>query len=264
MPSATDPGPAMTPPPLSGNPLAYSPDTAAPAMIRYSPTRPGTTVATALEAQPVEDVTPATTYTVTKGDSLWTVAKKNHLTVNDLALANKLKAGAALHVGQKLILPAKSGALSAQAPASGPGPAPAAKTLAAKAPAAVATTPRSLDTGTTRTSADSTRHVVKPGETLGAIARHYGVKVGDVATANNISDPRRIHPGQELIIPGRQAGAAGPGTTAKTQGGTQPVKTIVTTPGPDQDLDANIKPAAAGDVPVIKVDDNAAAPPAKP
>src|ERR1017187_3372834 len=38
--------------------------------IRYSPTRPGTSAAGALEAEPVSDVTPATTYTVAKGESL--------------------------------------------------------------------------------------------------------------------------------------------------------------------------------------------------
>jgi len=247
-----DPGTALRPAPLATGPAAAPSDSDAQPMIRYSPTRPGTTVAAALEAQPVENVTPASTYTVEKGDSLWTVAKKNHLTVNDLALANKLKAGATLKVGQKLILPAKSGALTAPAVATeaARGPAAAPRNLAAPpaAPAAPAASPPGPR------SAEATRHVVKPGETLGAIARRYGVKVSDIDVANNITDPKRIHPGQELIIPGKQAAAP------KATG----VKTINPVPGPDQDLDAGVKPASPGEVPVIKVDDSAAPPPGKP
>jgi LysM repeat protein len=53
-------------------------------------------------------VTPATTYTVARGDSLWSIAKRNHLSKADLAAANNLKLDASvLHVGQKLIIPSK-------------------------------------------------------------------------------------------------------------------------------------------------------------
>ena len=48
---------------------------------------------------------------------------------------------------------------------------------------------------------EATKHTVKPGETLGGIARKYGVRQGEIAVANNITDPRKIQPGQELIIP---------------------------------------------------------------
>jgi hypothetical protein len=43
--------------------------------IRFNPTRPNTPVASALVASPVEDVTPAKTYTVGNGDNLWTLSK---------------------------------------------------------------------------------------------------------------------------------------------------------------------------------------------
>jgi LysM repeat protein len=44
-------------------------------------------------------------------------------------------------------------------------------------------------------------HVVRRGETLSAIARHYGVRVADIVRANGIRNPNRIFPGQRLCIP---------------------------------------------------------------
>jgi len=44
-------------------------------------------------------------------------------------------------------------------------------------------------------------YTVKKGDTLLAVARQYGLSVADVQTANGIDDPRRLHIGQELIIP---------------------------------------------------------------
>ena len=84
-----------TPPDIGGAPATDAAGAAPPAAetptIRYSPTRPGTAVASALEAQPVSGVTPATTYTVARGDSLWTIAKANQISRTDLAAANNLK-----------------------------------------------------------------------------------------------------------------------------------------------------------------------------
>lgn len=203
--------------------------------IRYSPTRPGTTVASALETEPVSDVTPATTYTVSRGDTLSTIARKNQLTKAELAAANNLRSGSILHVGQKLIIPSKQGTAKAAAPV-----APAAKTPDVEA-APVAEKP----------AADSTKHTVKAGETLGGIARKYGVKQGDIAVANNITDPRKIQPGQELVIPARSAAVAQRQAKAST-----PAK--ATAPAADEDLDAGLKPPSATDVPVVKIDDSSA------
>jgi LysM repeat protein len=209
-----------------------------PIAVRYSPTRPGTAVASALTSEPVSDVVPATTYTVVRGDNLSAIAKKNQLKRVDLAAANKLSADAVLHIGQKLIIPAKA------APAAPPASLGAAQKPAESAPAE-------------KTSAEAVRHEVKPGETLGEIARRYGVKVGDVAEANNITDPRRIQPGQELVIPAKSARQA---KGAKAPSGSPDVARSAaapaSAPAADQDLDAGLKPAAPTDVPVVKIDDS--------
>lgn len=178
--------------PVAPAPL-FNPD--APAMGndagRYSPTRPNTPVATALKPEPVPDVTPVSTYTVVRGDSLWSIAKRNGLTVSDLAAANNLRASATLQLGQKLIIPGK--ALTAET-------------------TPVYNTPAPVETKVETPAAkkESVTHVVKAGETLGAIARKYQVSIGEIATANNISDPGKIRPGQELIVPGWTPPAAKP------------------------------------------------------
>lgn len=201
--------------------------------IRYSPTRPGTTVASALSAQPVSDVTPATTYTVGKGDTLSTIARKNQLTKTELAAANNLKVGSILHMGQKLIIPSK------QSPAK----APTAATASTRTPD-VAEAPSVLD----KAPVDATKHTVKAGETLGGIARKYGVKQGDIAVANNITDPKKIHPGQELVIPGKSASAVAKQSKTATQA-------KAAAPA-DEDLDAGLKPPSGTDVPVVKIDES--------
>jgi len=240
-------------------PVAAGADTAITVPGLFSPTRPGTLAASALETAPVADVTPATTTIVGKGDSLWSIAKKNHLKVSVLAKANGISSGTPLHVGQKLIIP--GAAPSGGAPAAAPD-------VAAPAPA-----PSGPSGGHASAAGGATRHVVRPGETLGAIARKFGVRVGDLALANNISDPQKIRPGQELVIPARRSGSARAARDA-TAGNPPALPPCVSSGGPapeaasaapaasgsDQDLDAGLKPAAAGDVPAIKIDDSASPP----
>lgn len=44
-------------------------------------------------------------------------------------------------------------------------------------------------------------HVVRPGQTLSAIAKAYGTNLRDLAAANGLQDPNRIRAGTRLIIP---------------------------------------------------------------
>jgi len=154
---------------------------------RARPTRPLSPITAPLNAPPkVEDVTPATTYTVVRGDSLWTIARRHKLTVAELAAANNMPQGAPLQIGRKLIIPGKSSSAASVAASSKPAATPAKAAPAGKAPEPKA----------------SLVHVVRSGETLGGIARRYQVRVGDIALANNIADPAKIQLGQTLVIPG--------------------------------------------------------------
>jgi LysM repeat protein len=212
----------------------------------YSPTRPGTPAANALEAQPVADVTPATPYTVGKGDSLWSIAKKNHIRVSALAAANHLRVGSTLRPGQKLIVPGQ----------------PPAGRAAAAPPAADPKNSPGLNAGPAAAEAGGERqkHVVRSGETLGSIARRYGIRLGDLATANNISDPQKIRPGQELIIPPGGRAAGGKNAAKSRAAAAPPPAAAAPVPGANQDLDSGLKPAApSSQPPVIRIDPDAGA-----
>jgi LysM repeat protein len=235
-----------------------APDASAPSSgILYSPTRPGTPAASALETPPVTGVTPATTYTVVSGDNLSTIAKKNHLKSSELAKANNLRSGSPLHIGQKLLIPAKAESVRTS-PA-------AAKADAAPAPAAAS--PAAMPAaGPAKAPGESVKHTVKSGETLGAIARKYGVRVGDIATANAITDPQKIHAGQELIIPGGsvRAGKSSAAKAAKPAAAPAPAPAAPAESAPAPAAAAPVPAPAGNDIPVIKIDDAAPAAAPKP
>ncbi len=226
---------------LTAAPLGAEPISTAVGGVRFTPTRPGTPAASALEAAPLANVTPATTYVVVKNDNLSSIAKKNHLTVSELAAANNIKTGSSLRLGQKLIIPGK-------APAAGATTSSVATQTKAATPSANASV---------KPAGDAVSHTVKMGESLGTIARKYGVRQGDIAVANNITDPQKITAGQILTIPAPTAAnkakaAAKPVDSAKAP---EPMKPLFVVPPVEQDLDAGLKPASGAEVPVIKVEE---------
>jgi murein DD-endopeptidase MepM/ murein hydrolase activator NlpD len=62
-------------------------------------------------------------------------------------------------------------------------------------------------------------YVVQSGDTLGTIARRFGVTVEEIQTLNNITDPNALNVGQQLAIPGLE-GITGLLTSTKLQYGT--------------------------------------------
>lgn len=51
------------------------------------------------------------------------------------------------------------------------------------------------------TPVEGITHEVAMGETLTAIAKQYGVSVGQIMSINNIKDPRKLRMGQTILIP---------------------------------------------------------------
>ncbi len=222
-----------------------------PTTVRFIPTRPGTPVAGALVAEKVADVTPATTYVVRPGDNLWTIARKHKLSVADLTAANGIAANASLQPGRKLVIPARSAPIPAGTASTGGEPPP--KAAAAPAPA--------------RTPGEAVRHVVRTGETLGTIARLYGVRQADIAVANRIADPARIQAGAELVIPGGKANGGRNGKAAKGTGKADPAtakaapKADATAPAP---VNPEPVPPAPPVIPIIRLDESPVTPAPKP
>lgn len=251
---------------------------------RSAPTRPGS------GADATAEIIPASTYVVQKGDSLWSIARKNNLTTAELAAANNMPANSVLQIGRRLLVPSKGIA--------GPGP------VSAVGGATSAYTVKSGDTlstiasrhGTTIAairSANNLRgdlvrvgqelkipgasaagapgvatqdaapapaansgtaiHVVKMGETLGAIARRYNVTVTEIAKANNITDPAKIRIGQELAIPGARSAAPGPAPVSIAPSSTAPSAEPAPVV-PVRDIDDALPPDFI-DAPVIQVED---------
>lgn len=239
---------------------------------RAAPTRPGSPAAIAIAppAAPVADVAPVSSYTVARGDSLWSIAKKNNLTVAELAKANNLGVSAVLQPGRKLLIPGKAapGApVDLAAPAGATYKVRSGDTLASIArkhnvtPAALREAnglsadivrigqelrlPAGAKTGAAeptaaeaavsaaRASGEEVTHIIQPGEKLGTIARKYQVTVNELAAANNITDPARIRAGQKLVIPGFKAVGAKPAATTPapaTVSATEPAATTGTAP----------------------------------
>lgn len=211
---------------------------------RFNPTRPGTPVAAALQTGPAPEMTPASTYTVVSGDSLWKVAKKNGLSAKELAAANNIRTEAPLREGQKLLIPGKATPMSSAnaQPTGATGDTLVYKVKAgdslaliakragttsaaikslnhlindtvragqeltlpagSAAAAAMASTPEpDTSSPAPKTANGAVHHVVKSGENLSIIARHYGVTKSELAVANNIADPLKVRPGMDLIIP---------------------------------------------------------------
>ena len=75
-------------------------------------------------------------------------------------------------------------------------------------------TPSSPTAGTVTTTVTATAetegtvYLVQRGDTLGAIAARFGLTVEELATVNGISNPNLIVVGQQLVIPGTEAGTA--------------------------------------------------------
>lgn len=165
-------------------------------------------------------------YTVQKGDSLSSVAKRSGLTVNEIKVANSLK-NDSIVAGKKISIPkkgeVKAVAVAKPIPAKAANPAPAkavaatdaslpaaaplagstsASTAPAVAPAAAASvSPAGAAPVASAASAPVYEHVLYPGETLDDVARQYGSSQQEIMKLNNITDPASVKPGTKLLVP---------------------------------------------------------------
>jgi LysM repeat protein len=120
------------------------------------------------------------TVRVVPGDTLWAIAARLHTTVAQLASANGITNPNRLMVGMVLQIP------GGPSPSPPPAPSPAAGYTGAVA-------------------VSDTVVVVRPGDTLTAIAARYHTTLAALVRANNISNPNFVLIGTQLHIPGTLA-----------------------------------------------------------
>ncbi|MBA7609029.1 Cell division suppressor protein YneA [subsurface metagenome] len=111
------------------------------------------------------------TYTVVKGDTLWSISQRYDVKMISIISVNNLKEISRLSIGQKLKLPITNMDI--------------AKAEGYDQEAAV----------------EEIIYYVKKGESLWSISREYNVKLESIIAANSIADASKISTGQQLRIP---------------------------------------------------------------
>lgn len=128
------------------------------------------------------------TYIVQPGDTLFKIASRYGLSVDDLASANGLNGNFFVYTGQQLLIPTSSPFFE---PPAFSGPVPN-----------QAIDPRFVSFSQPVSFAAGS-YIVQPGDTLYSIANRYGIPVADLQAANELYDfGASVYPGQELAIPG--------------------------------------------------------------
>ncbi|MEC5199966.1 LysM repeat protein [Arthrobacter sp. PL16] len=163
---------------------------------------PAALVAVQVPAQKIAVVTQTipSEYTIKPGDTIGAIAKRYGLATNAVLTLNSMDARTIIYPGRKI-------KLTGTAPGGKPSPAPAA--------------PAGEKPGST--------YVVKPGDTLGAIATRNGVSLQSLLSGNNLSMNSIIYPGQKLALGGKAPAAApapapGKPAPAPVDGGSYTVK----------------------------------------
>ena len=118
-----------------------------------------------------------TTYVVEKGDTLYSISRKNQITVAELRTANNLSENDVLKAGQKIIIPEADIGTAAALSSSNQKSAPKVSS-----------------------NAQTSSYVVQKGDTLYGIARKNGMKVPELLALNNLDNNAVIKVGQKLKI----------------------------------------------------------------
>jgi membrane-bound lytic murein transglycosylase D len=156
----------------------------------------GEQILAAISAADPEELVSFNRYTVKKGETISTIAKKLKVSRTDLAEANYLKTTAKLGAGQQLIIPlAPTTMLAARAET----PAPVTESRSVDAVVASNVRPPAVVSQSAASDVSRVTHRVKRGETLLSIARLYRTTVSALQQANRLSGST-ILAGQRLTV----------------------------------------------------------------
>jgi membrane-bound lytic murein transglycosylase D len=130
-------------------------------------------------------------YTVKRGETLPTIARKLRVSKADLAEANDMRVSARVNTGQKLIVPHEAAVLMS-ARADRPVPAAESRTIVAEA--------GELAQPAASSGRIKTVYEVRRGDTLGSIARLFRTTVATLQTWNPKLSGNQINAGQRLTV----------------------------------------------------------------
>ncbi|WP_262316886.1 LysM peptidoglycan-binding domain-containing protein [Lacticaseibacillus parakribbianus] len=145
--------------------------------------KPTTATATKPAAKPTV-TSPAVTYTVRAGDTLYAIARSHQTTVAKLVSLNKLANPNRIGVGQRLVIRAATTAVKATA------------TQATTAKA----TPTKAAAKTTAKAAAAKTYVVRAGDTLWGIATRNHTTVAKLTAKNHLTNANYLRIGQRLVL----------------------------------------------------------------
>ena len=115
-------------------------------------------------------------YKIQRGDTLWGIARKNGISMNDLLGSNpNLDKSSKLSIGQEVMIPVA---------------------VLQPSPAAIISSPE-----TDASVGGGSTYTVTKGDSLSRIARNNGVSLGALLQANALTKNSIIQPGQTLLIP---------------------------------------------------------------
>jgi N-acetylmuramoyl-L-alanine amidase len=128
----------------------------------------------------------ASTYIISPGDTMWSIAQRHGVTVDELVAANNIQNSSLIYPGQQLSIPGQEPAPSPPASDTGSG-------------------------GSGGSGGGTGGYTVQPGDTLWSIASRHGVSVNEILAANAGSIPNQnlIFVGQNLAVPGAGSGGNG-------------------------------------------------------
>jgi murein DD-endopeptidase MepM/ murein hydrolase activator NlpD len=136
-----------------------------------------------------------TAVTVGPGETVAVIAHRYGVPASALMQANGITDPNQVQTGRRLVIPRFNSAASPAAPQALPAPPALATNTVRTAPAVAA-------------PANSTVHVVAPGENLIRIAHRYKKPLVEVAKANNLPPHAQVKIGDRIVIPGVRAAAA--------------------------------------------------------
>jgi len=136
---------------------------------------------------------------VNKGESLYSIAKKYHVSIEDLKDANTASAKS-IKPGDRLIIPAQKKEASGKKIKS----ADPEKDIASKKKASKETVAPEIIAGPGKASPADLYHLVKKGDTLSSISRKYSVSLDELKELNSLTKSAKLKKGQRLLV--RSAG----------------------------------------------------------